>query len=203
VLTALADGPSGGNGVFTYGGSNTFPTSSSQASNYWVDVVFVPFSSLWNPTDVPSVVAHPDSNAVTLGVKFQTTRGGTITGLRFYKGATNTGSHTGSLWTGTGQLLASAVFTNETASGWQQVNFTTPVPIDANTTYIAGYHTPAGFYSINRPYFGQRYVNRSLIAPASSTVTGNGVYTYGATSTFPTSTYQSTNYWVDIILRLA
>ena len=38
-----------------------------------------------------------------------------------------------------GQLLASAPFTNETASGWQQVNFPAPVNIAANTTYVASY----------------------------------------------------------------
>lgn len=28
---------------------------------------------------------------------------------------------------------------------------------------------------------------------------GNGVFAYTATSAFPTSSYQSTNYWVDIV----
>ena len=50
-------------------------------------------------------------------------------GIRFYKAAANTGTHIGNLWTASGQLLASATFTNETASGWQQVNFASPVPI--------------------------------------------------------------------------
>ena len=40
-----------------------------------------------------------------------------------------------------GTLLASATFTNESASGWQQVNFSNPVPITAGTTYVASYHT--------------------------------------------------------------
>jgi hypothetical protein len=39
-LTVPASGPSGGNGVFSYGAANTFPTASYQATNYWVDVVF-------------------------------------------------------------------------------------------------------------------------------------------------------------------
>jgi Domain of unknown function (DUF4082) len=38
-LRALADGVDGGNGVFRYGKTG-FPTSSSLATNYWVDVVF-------------------------------------------------------------------------------------------------------------------------------------------------------------------
>ena len=44
---------------------------------------------------------------------------GYITGLRFYKAATNTGTHVGNLWTAAGSLLSSVTFTNETASGWQ------------------------------------------------------------------------------------
>jgi hypothetical protein len=50
-------------------------------------------------------------------------------------------------------LLASATFSRETASGWQEVQFATPVAITANTTYVASYYTPSGFYSVTRPYF--------------------------------------------------
>ncbi len=53
----------------------------------------------------------------------------------------------GDLWTASGALLASATFTNETASGWQQVNFSTPVSITAGTTYVASYHTNTGNYA--------------------------------------------------------
>jgi hypothetical protein len=33
--------PSGGNGVFAYGPSGTFPANSFSSTNYWVDVIFV------------------------------------------------------------------------------------------------------------------------------------------------------------------
>ena len=36
----LRDGVSGGNGVYAYGASSTFPTNTYNATNYWVDVVF-------------------------------------------------------------------------------------------------------------------------------------------------------------------
>ena len=39
-LHALADGVDGANGVYRYGTGGGFPTDTSQASNYWVDVVF-------------------------------------------------------------------------------------------------------------------------------------------------------------------
>jgi hypothetical protein len=42
-LHALANGTSA-NGVFTYSSTNVFPTSSFNAGNYWVDVLFAPAS---------------------------------------------------------------------------------------------------------------------------------------------------------------
>ncbi|MCO6008571.1 DUF4082 domain-containing protein, partial [Actinoallomurus purpureus] len=95
-------------------------------------------------------------------------------------------------------LLASATFTGESASGWQQVNFSTPVAVTANTTYVASYFTSSGYYSVTRPYFTSAYINSPLTALASADSGGNGVYAYGATNTFPTGAFQSTNYWVDV-----
>jgi len=41
-LHALANGVSGGNGVYGYGASSVFPTQTWSTANYWVDVVFQP-----------------------------------------------------------------------------------------------------------------------------------------------------------------
>ena len=79
-----------------------------------------------------------------LGVKFTSSSSGFITGIRFYKGVNNTGTHVGNLWSSTGTLLASATFTGESGSGWQQVNFSSPVAITANTVYVASYFSPTG-----------------------------------------------------------
>ncbi|MFB9627332.1 DUF4082 domain-containing protein [Nonomuraea helvata] len=202
-LTAPASSTSGGNAVYTYGAANAFPTSTYQSSNYWVDVVYAPTFSLWDDTATPATQSFADNQAVTLGVKFTTTTNGFISGIRFYKGSLNTGTHVGSLWSSSGTLLASATFTNESASGWQQVNFSTPVAVTANTTYIASYYTSSGFYSVSRLYFVNPYINGPLTALASSNLSGNGVYSYGATNTFPTNTYQSTNYWVDVAFAVS
>ena len=62
------------------------------------------------------------------------------------------------LWSSTGQRLATATFINETASGWQQANFATPVAITANTVYVASYFAPNGRYSADSPYFASAAV---------------------------------------------
>jgi len=155
---------------------------------------------IWPTNPTPAIVDGGDPGAVTLGVKFQSDVAGSITGLRFYKAATNTGTHVGTLWSSTGQSLATVTFTGETASGWQQMNFSTPVAIQANTVYVASYFAPNGHYSGDANYFATQGMDTPpLHAPASGVVGGNGVYAYGAASNFPTNTYQAQNYWVDVV----
>ncbi len=158
-------------------------------------------ASLFSASSTPGTVTRNDPGAVELGVKFQASGGGTITGLRFYKGPQNTGTHVGDLWSATGTLLASATFTGETASGWQQVNLATPVTITAGTTYVAAYHTNTGFYSVDTNYFSSPLTNGPLTAPSSSSSGGNGVYAYAGTDSFPRNTFNASNYWVDVVFN--
>ncbi len=155
--------------------------------------------SLFSPSATPGTITENDPNAVDLGVKFQASSNGSIIGIRFYKGPQNTGTHTGDLWTTSGTLLASATFTNETASGWQQVNFSSPVSITAGTTYIASYETTVGEYSADANYFTNSLTNGPLTAPSSSASGGNGVYAYGSSNPFPNNTFSASNYWVDVV----
>ena len=58
---------------------------------------------------------------------------------------------------------------NETASGWQQVNFSNPVAITAGTTYVASYHTN-GDYSADPNLFATALTSGPLTAPADAGV---------------------------------
>ncbi len=311
-LHALANGTDGGNGVYRYGNGGGFPSSTWEASNYWVDVVYntsatdttpptvsdrspasgatgvatatnvtatfnepvqsgtvsftltgpggasVPAAvsydgpsqtatlnpnadlaasaaytatvsgardlagnqmtapvtwsfttggppgtcpcSIWSSSTTPANAAADDDSAVELGVRFRSDVNGFVTGVRFYKGATNTGTHIGNLWTNSGTKLATATFAGESASGWQQVSFSNPVAITANTTYVASYHTDAGNYAFNNSFFTAAVNNPPLHALANGTDGANGVYLYGG-SGFPTNTFQSANYWVDVVFN--
>ena len=55
-------------------------------------------------------------------MKFRADTDGVITGLRFYKGAQNTGPHIVNLWTSQRDAVSERDLTNESASGWQQVS---------------------------------------------------------------------------------
>ena len=158
--------------------------------------------NIWPVTAVPGIVDVGPENAVELGVKFRSDIAGYITGIRFYKGSLNTGQHVGSLWSSSGVRLATATFAGETGSGWQEVSFASPVAISANVTYVASYHASVGHYSASLKYFaGAGVDNAPLHALADGVFGGNGVYIYGAGGVFPTKTYNSANYWVDVAFR--
>lgn len=157
-------------------------------------------NTLWPASATPAVLADSDTSAVEIGVKFRPTASGSICGIRFYKASTNTGTHVGKLWSSTGTLLASATFANETASGWQQVNFASPVAVTANTPYVASYHVTAGHYSASTHYFAVGVTSGQLYAFGSAESGGNGVYLYGAGG-FPSHTFNAANYWVDVVFN--
>jgi hypothetical protein len=98
-------------------------------------------------------------------------------------------------------------FSGETTSGWQTASFSQPVAIQANTVYLVSYYAPVGHYPSSEGFF---LPNPSPVPDGSDSVdspplhalratgaTTNGVYSYAASTTFPTSTFNGENYWVD------
>lgn len=164
---------------------------------------FVESATLWNDLDIPAIQSAADTQSVELGVKFRTAVDGFVTGIRFFKGISNTGDHVGKLWDTSGALLGTTSFSNETASGWQQANFAEPIPVTANAVFIASYFAPSGGYAIDSGYFGGTYTNGPLEALASGPNGGNGLYLYGNAGGFPTQSFNSSNYWVDLVFTNA
>jgi hypothetical protein len=171
-------------------GTFTTATSGGGGSSY----------SLWPATTVPGTIDEGPDSAVNLGVRFRSDTAATVTGIRFYKASTNTGTHIGYLFTASGTLLASVTFSNETVSGWQEATFSSPVNITANTDYLAAYSCPNGHYSGNPSYFSASRDVAPLHAPAGSDSAPNGVFAYGSAGRFPDEGYNNTNYWVDIVV---
>lgn len=150
--------------------------------------------SLWDSSATPAVLTDDDHAAVELGVKFKASVDGQITAIRYYKGPENDGTHVATLFSASGQKLATATFTGESDQGWQEVKLSNPVTVTAGTTYVAAYHAPEGEYSANLNYFSSSLSNGPLTAIS-------GVYKYGAAGSFPNQTYQASNYWVDVVFK--
>lgn len=160
----------------------------------------VSFFSMDGPHEYRQRDTVPDPS-IELGLKFKTSIAGKITAIRFWKARGNDGVHTGQLYTTGGSLLASKDFTNETDSGWQQVLFDAPVPIQANTTYVAAYFSSLGKYSSTKDGLKTGLSNSPLSAPADSVEGYNGLFKYCSSPVLPDTSFVSNNYWVDIILN--
>jgi lysophospholipase L1-like esterase len=186
---------SGASGVKDAAGN---PLVSDYAWQFTTTVPPPPGANIFGSGAVGSATTDP--NAVELGFKFRSDVAGFVQGVRFYKGAGNGGTHKGSLWSKAGALLATATFTSETSSGWQEVLFSSPVAISANTTYVASYFAPQGHYQATTNYFANAGADAPPLHALKNGVDGgNGVYKYTASSSFPNLTFSSTNYWVDVL----
>ncbi|HET9226297.1 MAG TPA: DUF4082 domain-containing protein [Thermoanaerobaculia bacterium] len=93
------------------------------------------------PTQTPAENQDQAGVVYTAGTQFKSTHAGYITHLRFYRGAGETGTNVGRLWTDGGSQLASATFPSSPSSGWVEVALSTPVAISANTYYRVSVNT--------------------------------------------------------------
>ena len=158
-------------------------------------------SSVFFATDAPVAQNLPsDPAAVELGVMFSTSANIVVTALRYYKGVgSGAGTKTGHIWNTNGDLLVAVTYTNETASGWQVQQLTTPITLKAGNSYIVAYHAPNGNYAYTSGYF----TGTTTVGPVTIDSATNGRYDYGTAGTFPNSSFNGANYFVDLLFSLS
>lgn len=144
-------------------------------------------------TQVPALLDATDSVSYELGMKFRSVRSGKISAVRYWKATSESGTHVGRIWNSTGTLLASVTFAGESASGWQQQALTASVTISANTTYVVSVNVVTN-YAFTGSGLAAAIVNGDLSTIADG---ANGVY--GNSGTFPTGSYQNSNYFRDVV----
>ena len=162
--------------------------------------------SIWSAVRDAAPRPSPDTSAVELGsqVPLATWRV-QVTGVRFYKGTGNTGTHLRHLWSGTGTLLGDGDVhrrdRDRLAAGrlsrrrWRSRR--TRPTWRPTTRRSVGTPTDAG-------YFAASGCRQCAVARADRRSDGaNGVYRYGTGGGFPTCAYQSSNYWVDVVFTAA
>ncbi|WP_013334325.1 N,N-dimethylformamidase beta subunit family domain-containing protein [Gloeothece verrucosa] len=149
-------------------------------------------------TQVPNLQNFTDGVPYELGMKFRSASAGQLIAIRYWKAASETGTHIGKIWTATGTLLASVTFTNETASGWQYQALETPLNIQSNTNYVVSVNGNAYYVATNNE-LANPIINADLSSVADN---NNGVYNINPNS-FPTSSYQNTNYYRDIVFAVS
>jgi hypothetical protein len=139
----------------------------------------------------------PGPFSYELGQKIQVTATSQLIALRYWKDATETGSHVGRVWNSAGTQIASATFQNESASGWQRQSLAVPVSLQPGQTYTIsiGLHST---YVRNYDDLATQLVSGPLRSVADG---HNGVYASVA-GQFPSASYRNSNYFVDAVVRL-
>lgn len=152
--------------------------------------------------EVPANPMVDDASATEVGLRFVPTRNGQVTGVRFFKGSANTGTHVGRLWgAGGGPPLAQATFGAESATGWQEVSFGSPVTVQAGQTYVVSYTAPNGRYPILRDAFELVGVAADpLSVPGGFAGGESGVFS-STPGTFPDQSFRNSNYYVDVLFQ--
>ncbi len=175
-------------------------TNAGGDSAYSNEASATTLTTIWPPNATPAILDQLDGVPSTeLGVRFTSDRAGWIKSIRFYKAANNTGTHVGHLWTNTGTLLATVTFTNETASGWQQMDFPTPIAITAGTPYVASFYSQSRHFSWDISYFAGHGQDQAPLHALADGVAGpNGIYLDNA-SGFPASGASASNFWIDVV----
>jgi hypothetical protein len=144
-------------------------------------------------TQTPVLPNVTDGTPYEMGMKFRVASGGTITAIRYWKASSDTGTHTGHIWSSTGTLLATTTFSGGTASGWQQQALATPLTIQANTTYVVSVNVNA-YYVFTGSGLAASVVNGAISSVADGQ---NGVY--GTRNAFPRTSFQNSNYFRDVV----
>lgn len=163
-------------------------------------------SSFFGASATPAQTETLDRSDYELGMKFTVLKEGDITALRYYRGAADAGdtdTRTLHLWSSTGKELAEVTVTSAPgASGWQTATLSSPVHVTANSKYVVSYGTVQNYAdSVN--YFRATTVNSDGTISVSQ---GAGVYSEkvggsGGPDFFPTQSWNSSNYWADVVLK--
>ena len=156
--------------------------------------------SLWPGTTQPAVTASGDGNAVELGVKFTGDSRRLRDGVRFFKGAGNTGTHLGQpLEHATARCSPAPPSPAKARAAGSRSTSPTPVAVSPGTTYLASYYAPNGHYALNLNYFTSAHSNGPLQALANSQSQQRRLPLRQPAPSFPDQTWQASNYWVDLV----
>jgi len=159
--------------------------------------------SLFSSVLVPASTGNPTQDgrsgsgpwSYELGVRVTVTAPTSLAAIRFYKDPKETGTHTGKVWSSNGTLLASTVFSGESASGWQQQSLATPLQLQPGTTYVVSVNLNAYFVLTNSGL--QSQITSGVL---QSLTDKNGVYG-SAAGVFPdTGSPSKANYFVDLVV---
>ena len=125
----------------------------------------------------PQVLAMPVPGPLEVGFTFKPAESGTLSGVRFYQNAPNSGVVSASVWSSTGVLLAQAPVNPVAAVGWRTVPI--DLDLDADVTYTVSVLDNDGRIPAIENFFAEAKTTNGIVTPAKAGV-------YKASAGFPT-----------------
>jgi uncharacterized repeat protein (TIGR01451 family) len=221
TVNVNSDAPANVTNTVTVSGGGEVNTANDTADD---PTAIIPYAPPTNGPPSPSVgltIFPPSSQPSnfnsslygTFGVKFRSDVAGVINGVRLYafwprQFGMRGGSPSGELcllYDGSGNLLGSATSNAPSSygtAGWFEAVFSSPIPIAANTTYIAAYFISTGAYGAFADGGGLSAGYNNPPSPLHALAEGsdgpNGVFATSTSPQFPTMDSGGTNYWADV-----
>ncbi|MFK0085272.1 DUF4082 domain-containing protein [Glutamicibacter sp. NPDC090743] len=158
--------------------------------------VQTPSVSFLGQDAAPAVLYPADTAGVELGLRLVAESDIRLRALRYYQGPLGAGTRTGTLWNSNGTQLASVTFDSSSTQGWHTAYLSAPVDIAQGNVFTVSYHAPDGGYVHTPAEFAAGKSNGELSLQGS-----NGVFSYG-TGSMPGSSWNSTNYFVDVLYEI-
>lgn len=159
--------------------------------------------TIFDVSYTPATTSFSDTTPVTVGAKFRPKVNSEVTQIKFYKGASNTGTHVGKVYTVGGAELGSVTFTGETASGWQTATLSSPVAVTAWQVYAVAVYLPTAHYAYEASMFSADRDRTLLTAPRFGAAGHNNTYVYNGAAAYPFRApgVNGPTYGVDLTLR--
>ena len=167
-------------------------------------------------SETPSLLDVNNGAAITVGATIVFAADGQVTAIRFWAPGTNTGTYTGALYevtsdddpagSGTGDLLVSAAVAsgNITAGAFNDITVAS-VDVTAGTYYRAAVHCTSGRIVATGAAFASAAItngNVTDIQHGTATPLGtlhNGAFTEGVSLSYPATSFNATDYFVDVV----
>lgn len=157
----------------------------------------------------PGLTFGADASAVSLATCFRSTAASsTLSKVRVFCPTDSTGALSGWSWalyasTGAGYAvgpaLTSGTFATVTRGAWNEASVATPYSLTQNTFYYATVWFPGSNYGvISGEFTSSGVTNGPLEIPQSVATYRNGIFSYSASITPPTSDFGDTWYGVDV-----
>lgn len=158
--------------------------------------------SIWGTGVLGSQVEDP-VGWECLGTKFRASSNGYIVGIRWQNISATWNAADVALFQGSTNVSGTRTVSGTTSSGWQRMNFASPVAITASTVYTAVARIGSGagscrFY-ISNNYFTSAGVTNGPLEAVATSVSSNGVYNENTTMTQPTLNYLDSSYFIDVV----